>query len=285
MDSTEEISGSVETVTFHSDETGYTVCTVRLPNTGDPRFHAKSNVATIVGTCAAIWEGEELRAKGRWETHREHGRQFKAESITCITPTSVEGIRRYLASGMIKGIGKVNADRIVAHFGEQTLDIIDKDSARLEEVAGIGTQRRQMIKVSWNEQHGTREIMIFLQSNGIGTAQSAKIFRAYGHDAIAIVKRNPYRLCRDIWGIGFKTADTIAQRVGIPRDSPVRAQAGLLYTLQTQAEEGHCFCIEADLLLQANALLDISVDILADALREKIASKEIVERDDRIYLG
>ena len=284
---TQEISGTVENVTYHSDVTGYTVCSVVLASetVGKHGRFAKPETATIVGNCAAIWVGEELRATGQWVNHSSHGRQFKADSITCIAPTSIEGIKRYLASGMIRGIGKVHADRIVAYFGERTLEIIDKESARLEEVEGIAAKRRKLIKDSWNEQRGTRDIMIFLQGHGIGTAQSAKIFRTYGHDAIAIVKQNPYRLCRDIWGIGFKTADTIASRVGVPRVSPVRARAGLIYTLQTQAEEGHCFCIEADLLLQANALLDISVDILAEALREEISTHALVKHGDRVYLN
>jgi exodeoxyribonuclease V alpha subunit len=267
-------------VTYHSDATGYTVCSVRPVGAA-----SDVNPVTVVGNCAAVWVGEEMRAKGRWVRHAQHGMQFQAESITCIAPTSMEGIRRYLSSGMIRGIGKVNAKRIVDFFGEKTLDVIDKESIRLEEVEGIGPVRRKLIKESWNEQRGVRDIMIFLQSNGVGTGQSARIYRVYGQDAIALVKQNPYRLCRDIWGIGFKTADAIAMRVGIPRDSAVRARAGLLYTLQTQTDEGHCFGIEADLLLQAQALLDITVEILADALHEELAAGALVKSGDRIYLA
>ncbi len=276
----EEVTGSVETVTFHSDANGYTVCSVR-PLGSAPH----TPPATVVGNCATVWVGEELRATGRWVRHSQHGLQFQADTITCIAPTSLEGIRRYLASGMIRGIGKVNAQRLVDHFGEQTLEIIEKQSVRLEEVEGIGPFRRKRIKESWNEQRGVRDIMIFLQSNGVGTGQSARIYRTYGQDAIALVKQNPYRLCRDIWGIGFQTADAIARRVGVPADSPLRARAGLLHTLEVQTEEGHCFGIESELLLQAQALLDITVERLSDALAEELAAGTVVKQADRIYLA
>jgi len=276
----DKISGSVESLTFRNDATGYTVCSIRLADAA-----RGSDPVTLVGKCAAIWVGEELKADGRWIRHPQHGLQFQADSITCIAPTSLEGIRRYLASGMIKGIGKVNAKRIVDYFGEKTLEIIEKESVRLEEVEGIGPVRRRQIKDSWTEQRDVRDIMIFLQANGIGTGQAARIYRAYGRDAIALVKQNPYRLCRDVWGIGFITADKIAMHVGIPRDSMVRARAGLLYTLQTQTDEGHCFGIEADLLLQAQALLGISVEILMEALREEIEAEDLVKDGERIYLA
>jgi len=240
---------------------------------------------TIVGNCAAIWEGEELHAEGQWSLHPSHGRQFQAKAITCITPTSAEGLRRYLSSGMIKGIGPKFAQRIVDKFGDQTLDIIDKESARLREVEGIGEGRRKLIKESWNEQRGVREIMIYLQAHGIGTAKAARIYRQYGADAIAVVKRNPYRLCEDVWGIGFKTADGIALSVGIPHDSEVRARAGLIYTLQSESEEeGHCFTADADLLLHAQELLGISVEILADALAKEFEKGTLVKEENRIYL-
>jgi exodeoxyribonuclease V alpha subunit len=280
----ETISGTVESIVFRNDETGYTVCTLKtVTRTAGSRLHEE--MVTVVGSCAAMWEGEELHAEGQWNRHPSHGRQFQAKSITCITPTSTEGICRYLASGMIKGIGPKFAERIVQKFGDKTLDIIDKQSARLREVDGIGESRCAMIKDSWIEQRGVREIMIFLQSHGIGTAKSARIYRQYGGDAIAVVKRNPYRLCEDVWGIGFKTADGIALSVGIPHDSPVRANAGLIYTLKSEAEEGgHCFAIDADLLLHAQELLDISVEILAAALAEQIESGLLVREENHIYL-
>ena len=279
--SLETVTGSVESIVFRNDETGYTVCSVKTQGDGDRQYDA---VVTVVGSCAAIWEGEEIHAEGEWVRHPSHGQQFQAKTITCITPTSTEGIRRYLASGMIKGIGPKFAQRIVDHFGERTLEVIDKESGRLREVEGIGERRRKLIKESWTEQRDVREIMIFLQSHGIGTAKASRIYRQYGADAIAIVKRNPYRLCEDVWGIGFKTADAIALSVGIPHDSEVRARAGLIYTLQTESDEGHCFTPEPDLLLHAQALLDITVEILGDALSKEFEKGTLVKEEDRIYL-
>lgn len=274
------VTGTVESIVFRNDETGYTVCTVKTH--GGTR--AREEFVTVVGSCAAIWEGEELHAEGQWTRHPSHGQQFQAKTITCITPTSTEGIRRYLASGMIKGIGPKFAQRIVDKFGERTLDVIDRESGRLREVEGIGEGRRKLIKESWAEQSGVREIMIFLQSHGIGTAKASRIYRQYGADAIAVVKRNPYRLCEDVWGIGFKTADAIALSVGIPHDSEIRARAGLIYTLQTEAEEGHCFTADADVLLHAQELLGISVEILADALAKEYEKGTLVKEENRVYL-
>ncbi len=279
--SLETVTGSVESIVFRNDETGYTVCSVKTQGGGD-RQH--DTIVTVVGSCAAIWEGEEIHAEGQWVRHPSHGQQFQAKTITCITPTSTEGLRRYLASGMIKGIGPKFAQRIVDHFGERTLEVIDKESGRLCEVEGIGERRRKLIKESWTEQRDVREIMIFLQSHGIGTAKASRIYRQYGADAIAVVKRNPYRLCEEVWGIGFKTADAIALSVGIPHDSEVRARAGLIYTLQTESDEGHCFTPEPDLLLHAQALLDITVEILGDALSKEFEKGTLVKEEDRIYL-
>jgi exodeoxyribonuclease V alpha subunit len=280
----ETISGTVESIVYRNDETGYTVCTLKtVTRAAGSRLHEEK--VTVVGNCAAMWEGEELHAEGQWNRHPAHGRQFQAKSITCITPTSTEGIRRYLASGMIKGIGPKFAERIVERFGDQTLEVIDKQSAKLREVDGIGESRCAMIKDSWIEQRGVREIMIFLQSHGIGTAKSARIYRQYGGDAIAVVKRNPYRLCEDVWGIGFKTADAIALSVGIPHDSEIRACAGIVYTLKSEAEEsGHCFANDADLLLHAQELLNISVEILAAALAKQIEDGILIKEENRIYL-
>jgi len=276
----DSVTGTVESIVFRNDESGYTVCTIKTP----AKRGMREEFLTIVGSCATIWEGEELHAEGSWIRHPSHGRQFQADSITCIAPTSTEGIRRYLACGMIRGIGPKYAKRIVDKFGEETLRIIDKESARLEEVEGIGRGRREQIKASWNEQSGIREIMIFLQSYGIGTAKSSRIFRQYGCDAIAIVKRNPYRLCEDVWGIGFKTADKIALNVGIPHDSELRARAGLIYTIQSEADEsGHCYTFDADLLLHAQELLDISVERLGDALNAEIERGTLVREANRIY--
>lgn len=273
----DEVSGTVENIVFRNEESGYTVCTVK-------NAAGRGETVTVVGTTAAMWVGEELTARGRWTNHPQFGRQFQAESIICVAPTSAEGIRRFLAGGLIRGIGEVHARRIVERFGADTLRVIEKESQRLEEVPGIGKVRRRRIKESWIEQRGIREVMIFLQSHGVGTGQAARIFRQYGNDAIAVVRHNPYRLCAEVWGIGFKSADAIARRVGIPHDAPERARAGLAHLLLAAAEEGHCFSREPELLLQAQALLDIPVERLAEALDAQVAAGALAREEDRIYL-
>lgn len=275
-DAIEEIQGGVESVVYRSEESGYTVCSVNLSGRKDP--------VTVVGHCAAIWVGENLKATGRWTRHRQHGLQFQADSIQCIAPTSARGIERYLASGMIRGVGKVTARRLVEAFGDDTLRIIEKESARLEEVEGLGPVRRKMIKESWIEQRAVRDIMIFLQSHGMGTAHSARIYRQYGNQAIGIIRADPYRLCEDIWGIGFKTADGVAMSLGVPKESELRARAGLAYLLQTLTDEGHCYCPVAELILQAQALLDIPAEILTEALEHEVRRGTLVNDRNRIYL-
>ena len=272
-----ELSGVVETITFRSEESGYTVCSIRV--TGQRDTH------TVVGTCATIWIGETLKATGQWVHHPKHGYQFQADSITCIAPTSARGIERYLASGMIRGIGKVNAERIVKMFGKDTLRVIEKESQRLEDVEGVGPKRRRMIKESWNEQHAVRDIMIFLQTHGVGTAQSARIYRQYGGNAVALISENPYRLCHDVWGIGFKKADGVAMSVGIPPQSEIRARAGIVYIMQTTTEDGHCFCPEPELLLEAEALLDIPVETLTAGLEHEVQAGRLVKENNRLYLA
>ncbi len=271
-----ELCGVVDAIVFRNEENGYSVCRVKADGHREP--------VTVVGNCSAMWVGESLRAEGEWIRHPQHGFQFQAASITCMAPSSAKGIERYLASGMIRGIGKVMAKRLVDEFGEDTLRIIEKESKRMEEIDGIGPVRRQRIKQSWNEQQGVRDIMIFLQGHGIGTAQAARIYRQYGNEAIAVVRTNPYRLCADVWGIGFKTADSVAMSLGIPENSVIRARAGIVYVMRTLSEEGHCFCTEAELLLYAEQLLRISIDILAEALRLELETPHLTQDEDRIYL-
>jgi exodeoxyribonuclease V alpha subunit len=271
-----ELTGTVESIVFRNEETGYTVARVKTDGRDDP--------ITVVGACSAMWLGESLKAEGQWTRNAQYGYQFQAANITCIAPTSARGIERYLASGMVRGIGKELAKRLVAMFGADALHIIDKESQRLEEVEGIGPVRRKRIKASWTEQKGVRDIMIFLQGHGIGTAQSSRIFRAYGSESIALIRSNPYRLCVDIWGIGFKTADGVAMSVGIPPQSEVRARAGLIHVLRTLNDEGHCFCTEPELLLQAEALLEIPVETLTAGLQHELEAQRLVRDGDRVYL-
>lgn len=270
----EEIAATVDRVIYHSEESGYTVCVIRLP---------RSVEKTLVGNCAAIWAGQEIKATGRWTRHREHGLQFAASRLVCLEPYSAEGIRRYLASGIIKGIGKVLANRLVDKFGDETLRVIEKESARLRHVPGIGRMRREQIRQAWQEQKSVRDIMLFLHSNGVSASQAFRIYKQYGDNAIALVKENPYRLAEDIWGIGFKTADKIGMAMGIPRDSLVRAQAGLVHTLQTVAEEGHCYCPRSGLLEIAAQLLGISRERLAEALEIEKTAGRLIEENDRVF--
>jgi len=275
--SEEKITGVVESVVFRNEDTGYTVCSIRVEGRKQP--------LTMVGTTPTIWVGETVTATGEWVRHRQFGYQYQADSMACVPPTSAKGIERYLASGMVHGIGKELASRLVKRFGEDTLRVIDKESQRLQEVQGIGPVRRKRIKESWIEQHAVRDIMIFLQSHGVGTAQSARIYREYGEDAVKKITDNPYRLCRDVWGIGFKTADGVALSLGIPSDCDIRARAGIVHVLQVLTDEGHCFCTAPELILQGQALLNIPAEILAEALEQQVQRKHLVREDDRIYLA
>ena len=231
-EASETVEGTIKSVVFHNDENGYTVLHVELPSGFALR---KLNEITVVGKAQAVWEGEEISATGSWVTDKVHGRQFKAETITCVAPKSLVGIERYLASGLIKGVGKVLAKRIVDTFGEDTLNVLSHQSARLSEVPKLGKAKIEQIRASWHANETMRENMIFGQTYGISIAKMTKIVRRYGPDTIAIIKADPYKLCRDIWGIGFATADKIALSVGIPKDSMLRARASISYTLETEA--------------------------------------------------
>lgn len=280
----ETVDGTVKSVVFRNDETGFTILHV-TPAETDGAFRLAAREITVLGTCAAAWEGEELHATGEWVDDPVRGRQFKAKSVECIPPKSVEGVRRYLASGLIRGIGPVLANRIVDRFGAETIDVLDHHSGRLREIPKVGPKKIASIVQGWREGKGTREVMIFTQTYGISAGKAAKIYRTYGPDSVAIIKRDPYRLCRDIWGIGFATADRIALAVGLPKDSPLRARAAIVFTLRTEADEaGHCWTSEPDLLLHAQELVGISVETLAEALKHELDAGRVVKEGDRLYL-
>ena len=264
----EPLSGLVERVTFHSSETGFCVLRVKV------RGHR--DLVTVLGSAADIHSGEYVQASGRWERHREHGMQFRALFLQVTAPTSLEGIERYLGSGMIKGIGPHFAKRLVKTFGDAVFDVIEKTPERLREVEGIGQVRLKRITAGWADQKAIREIMVFLQSHGIGTSRSVRIFKTYGADAIPLVKENPYRLARDIRGIGFKTADQLAQRLGIPKESMLRARAGISYALMEAVADGHCALPEENLLTLAEELLEIGRGTLAEALALEAAEGGVV---------
>ena len=280
----ETVEGTIKSVVYHNDENGYTVLHVEPPSNGFEL--ARGREITIVGKAQAVWEGEDVKAERQWVTDKVHGRQFKADNITCVAPKSIVGIERYLASGLIKGIGKVLAHRIVETFGTETLNVLEHQSARLREVPKLGKAKIAQIRESWHANSTMRENMIFGQTYGISIIKMTKIVRKYGPDAIAIIKANPYQLCRDIWGIGFATADRIALSVGIPKDSLLRARASLTYTLESEAEDGgHCWTFENDLLLHANELTEIPTEILGQALEEELEAGHIIAESDPAAAG
>lgn len=252
------LRGVVERLTYHSEETGYTVA--RLTPEGRDRAPFPARELTIVGNMAGINVGEFVELTGRWTVHAEYGRQFQVEQMRSVLPATVAGIEKYLGSGLIKGVGPVTARRIVRRFGVETLDIIEQTPERLIEVPGVGSKRLRMIIQAWAEQRAIKEVMIFLQSHGVSTSLATKIYKAYGDAAIDIVRSDPYRLAQDIYGIGFLTADKIAQSLGIPPDSPTRVAAGVAYALNQASDEGHVFLPAPELVEQAVTLLSVPPD-------------------------
>ncbi len=272
--SLDRIRGQIERVTFTSEETGYTVAKVRV--------YGRPDLVTVVGNIANPTPGEILKMAGEWSTHPKFGEQFKVVFYETAVPATVHGIEKYLGSGLIKGIGPVMAKRIVKLFGEKTLDVIEHESERLAEVPGIGRQRVGMISAAWEEQKDIREVMVFLQSQGVSSAYATKIYKAYGKDSIKIVQENPYRLAYDIYGIGFLTSDRIAQKLGFPADSSLRAEAGIIYVLHSLTDQGDVYCPTDDLIRKASELLEISdADILRKAwirlTEEKRIASEIID--------
>ena len=274
------VTGLIERVTFHNEETGF--CVVRV------KVDGRRDLATVVGRASSINAGEWLTAEGAWIQDRDHGPQLKAEILQTSAPTSREGIEKYLASGLIKGIGPVYAKKLVEKFGESVFDIIDRESVRLEQVRGIGSERRRTIRMAWAEQKVVREIMVFLHSNGVSTSRAVRIYKTYGDEAVEKVRANPYLLARDISGIGFKTADDIARKLGIPEDSILRGRAGLSFTLLEAGGKGHCALPKETLLKNAAGLLEMDFLILQRALSEMLAEGELVEDaitgEDLIFL-
>jgi exodeoxyribonuclease V alpha subunit len=263
----DRLSGSIERVTFHSEESGFCVLRVKVQGNRD--------LVTVVGSTASVTPGEYIEALGHWVNDREHGLQLKADFLKVVPPSTLEGIEKYLGSGMVKGIGPHFAKKLVQAFGEAVFEIIEDTPERLESLEGIGRKRRERIVSAWAEQKAIREIMVFLQSHGVGTSRAVRIYRTYGDEAIARVTENPYRLALDIWGIGFKTADTIAQKLGIPRDSLLRAQAGVRHALQVWSEQGHCAAPRDKLVRMAVELLDIPEATLEAAIGAELDAENL----------
>jgi exodeoxyribonuclease V alpha subunit len=254
----EVLAGLVERVTYHNVENGF--CVLRAKARGH------RDVVTVVGHAATIAAGEWITASGEWVNDRTHGQQFKAQFLRTSAPTSADGIEKYLASGMIRGVGPVYAKKLVRAFGEKVFEIIEETPDRLQEVDGIGPVRAASILTAWAEQKAVREIMVFLHSHGVGTARAVRIFKTYGPDAIQVMTENPYRLARDIRGIGFKTADAIAMKLGIEKTAVMRVRAGISYALTEAMDEGHCGLPADELVPLAEKLLEVPQELVRTAL-------------------
>jgi exodeoxyribonuclease V alpha subunit len=264
----ENLAGLVERVTFHNEDNGF--CVLRVKARG------QRDLITIVGHAAAIGAGEFVQASGRWINDRTHGVQFHADFLRAAPPTTAEGIEKYLASGMIKGIGPIYARKLVKAFRELVFDIIEQAPKRLQEIDGIGPKRAENIVAAWADQKAIREIMIFLHSHGVGTLRAVRIFKTYGADAIRLISENPYRLARDIRGIGFKSADQIAGKLGIPKTAMIRARAGIGYALSEAMDEGHCGLSLAQLVPMAVRLLDVPAEIIETALDLELQDGDVI---------
>jgi len=275
------LAGVVERVTFHSPDTGFCVLRVKV------RGHRE--LVTVLGAAASVQPGEFVQASGQWDNHREHGLQFKTTFLKVMPPNSLEGIEKYLGSGMIKGIGPHFARTLMNAFGEDVFDVIENAPDRLRTLRGIGPKRVQRITAGWADQKAIREIMVFLQSHGVGTSRAVRIYKTYGADAIPLVSENPYRLARDIKGIGFLTADQLAERLGVDKTAMIRARAGISYALTEAVSDGHCGLPVDELMPIAEKLLEIPADILREALREELRDETVIADTigdrDCVFLG
>jgi len=262
------LEGVLERVTWSDEESAWSVVRLHVQGRADP--------VTAVGNLLGVQPGESLRLTGRWVHDRKYGEQFKVESYLTVRPSTLIGVQRYLGSGLVPGIGPVMAERLVRAFGIETLEIIDSAPDRLAEVEGIGPVRSARIREAWAEQRGIRDVMVFLQSHGVSTGYAVKIYRQYQGRAIGIVREDPYRLASEVFGIGFKSADRIAESLGIPKDSPRRAQAGVLHVLGALAEEGHVYCPGPELVRRTAELLEIAEEPVSTALDAEARDGRIV---------
>ena len=280
-----QISGSVERITYYNEENGYSVIRLKPDTRGMLPFKyagGREALITVVGNLPEMNPGEWLKLTGQWATHARHGRQFQVEMCEKSLPATTDGIRRYLGSGMIRGIGKVMAERIVNKFGTETLEVIDYHPERLREVEGIGKKRVDSIIKSWNEQRAIKDVMLFLQSHGVSTNLAVKIYKNYGDEALAVVQQTPYRLVKDVHGIGFITADKIAQALGLAHDDPGRVEAGIAYTLNRMAEEGHVYMPQESLEPEAAEILGVPEETVTQVI-DQLETSDFVKRETLIY--
>ena len=262
------LQGQIERITYINDENSYTVAKVKV--------YGRRDLVTVIGHIVNPTPGEVIKMKGEWGNHPKYGEQFKLVFCQTTTPATVYGIEKYLGSGLVKGIGPVMAKRIVKRFKEETLNVIEADINKLIEVEGIGKKRIGMIRKAWDEQKEIRTVMIFLQSHGVSSGYAAKIFKQYGNGAIEVVKENPYRLATDIFGIGFITADKIAEKLGFAKDSPLRAEAGILYVLHQLSDEGHVYYPYDPLIAKSQEILDIDQGVIGKALGTLAGDHQVV---------
>lgn len=267
----DHIRGVVERITYQNEQNGYSVIKCRVKNYSD--------LVTVVGLMPEVHVGSVLYLGGSWRVDPKYGRQFSMETFEETLPATVYGIEKYLGSGLVKGIGPKFARRIVQQFGKDTLGVIEEDPDRLLEVAGIGKLRVERIKESWVQQKEIKNIMLFLQSHDVSTSHATKIYKTYGNDSIRVVQENPYQLADDIWGIGFKTADTIAEKMGFGHEKYARLRSGLMYTLNRLSEDGHCFATRDMLLKSGSELLDVEQSLLSMTLDEMIRTKDVITED------
>ncbi|WAE74455.1 ATP-dependent RecD-like DNA helicase [Streptomonospora nanhaiensis] len=263
------VQGVLERITYANEDNGYTVAKV---DTG----RGAHDLLTVVGSLMGVQPGEALRMHGRWGSHPQYGRQFHVDDYTTVLPATVQGIRRYLGSGLIKGIGPKMAERIVGHFGTEALEVIEEHPERLVEVPGLGPKRTRLIADAWEEQKAIKEVMVFLQGVEVTTSLAVRIYKKYGDASVDVVQKEPYRLATDVWGIGFKTADTIARAVGIPHDSPQRVMAGIQFTLSESTGDGHCYLPEEKLISAAVKILQVEAGLVIECLAELVAAEGVV---------
>ncbi|MET8763942.1 ATP-dependent RecD-like DNA helicase [Lentzea sp. NPDC004782] len=260
----------LERITYANEDNGYTVAKV---DTG------RGDLVTVVGALLGAQPGESIRMRGRWGSHPQYGKQFHVDDYTTILPATIQGIRRYLGSGLIKGIGPVLADKIVTHFGVAALDVIENEPERLIEVPKLGPKRTKLIAEAWEEQKAIKEVMVFLQGVGVSTSLAVRIYKQYADKAIEVVREEPYRLANDVWGIGFKTADVIAKAVGIPHDSPQRVKAGLQFTLSEATTDGNCYLPEQSLIAEAIKILQVDAGLVIECLAELVEEEGVVREE------
>jgi exodeoxyribonuclease V alpha subunit len=265
------LEATLERITFANAQTGYTVARVDTGRGGD--------LVTVVGSMLGARPGERLRLHGRWGAHPQYGRQFQVEDFTTVLPATVQGIRRYLGSGLVKGIGPRLAERIVDHFGTEALRVIEEEPARLAEVPNLGPKRTRLIVEAWEEQRAIKEVMVFLQGVGVSTSLAVRIYRQYGDGSIAVVRDEPYRLAAEVWGIGFRTADTIATAMGVPHDSLQRVEAGVQFVLSEATGQGHCFLPGPDLVARAVDVLQVPPALVGHGLAVLVAEQGVI-RDE-----